>query len=52
MPNKGKVDCDAMHRDLVIGGYAVAYNGHVRYTGDLDIFVELSTIFVTRCANA
>jgi hypothetical protein len=28
---------------LVIGGYAVAYHGHVRYTGDLDIFVELST---------
>jgi predicted nucleotidyltransferase len=27
---------------LVIGGYAVAYHGYVRYTGDLDIFVELS----------
>ncbi len=30
-------------RYLVIGGYAVAYHGYVRYTGDLDIFVELST---------
>jgi hypothetical protein len=30
-------------RYVVIGGYAVAYHGYVRYTGDLDIFVELST---------
>ena len=29
-------------RYVVIGGYAVAYHGYVRYTGDLDIFVELS----------
>jgi hypothetical protein len=29
-------------RYLVIGGYAVAYHGYVRYTGDLDIFIELS----------
>ena len=27
-------------RYVVIGGYAVAYHGYVRYTGDLDIFVE------------
>ena len=27
---------------MVIGGYAVAFHGYVRYTGDLDIFVELS----------
>jgi hypothetical protein len=27
---------------VVIGGYAVAFHGYVRYTGDLDIFVELS----------
>ena len=27
---------------VVIGGYAVAYHGYVRYTGDLDIFAELS----------
>ncbi len=29
-------------RYLVIGGYAVAFHGYVRYTGDLDVFVELS----------
>lgn len=29
-------------RYIVIGGYAVAFHGYVRYTGDLDIFVELS----------
>jgi hypothetical protein len=29
-------------KHLVIGGYAVAYYGYVRYTGDLDVFVELS----------
>ncbi len=27
---------------LIVGGYAVAFHGYVRYTGDLDIFVELS----------
>jgi hypothetical protein len=27
---------------VVIGGYAVAYHGYVRYTGDLDIFIEMS----------
>jgi hypothetical protein len=29
-------------RYVVIGGYAVAFHGYVRYTGNLDIFVELS----------
>lgn len=29
-------------RYLVVGGYAVAFHGHPRYTGDLDIFVEAS----------
>ena len=29
-------------RYLVIGGYAVAYHGCPRYTGDLDVFVETS----------
>lgn len=29
-------------RYLVVGGYAVAYHGYPRYTGDLDIFVEAS----------
>ena len=27
-------------RYVVIGGYAVAYHGYVRYTGDLDLFVD------------
>ncbi len=27
---------------LVVGGYAVAYHGFPRYTGDIDFFVELS----------
>ncbi|HXR04790.1 MAG TPA: hypothetical protein VN836_08800 [Verrucomicrobiae bacterium] len=39
-------------RYLVIGGYAVAYHGHVRYTGDLDIFVELSTDNAERMVRA
>lgn len=29
-------------RYLVIGGYAVGYHGYPRYTGDLDVFVEIS----------
>jgi len=29
-------------RYVVIGGYAVAFHGYLRYTGDLDVFVELS----------
>lgn len=28
---------------LLIGGYAVAYHGYVRFTGDMDIFIRLST---------
>lgn len=39
-------------RYLVIGGYAVAYHGYVRYTGDLDIFVELSTSNAVRLVSA
>ncbi len=39
-------------RYLVIGGYAVAYHGHVRYTGDLDIFVELSIDNAERIVRA
>ena len=27
---------------VVVGGYAVAYHGHPRNTGDIDIFVEIS----------
>lgn len=29
-------------RYLVVGGYAVAFHGHPRYTNDLDVWVELS----------
>ena len=29
-------------RYLVIGGYAVAFHGYPRVTGDLDIFIEMS----------
>jgi len=29
-------------RYLVVGGYAVAYHGYPRATGDLDVFIELS----------
>jgi hypothetical protein len=29
-------------RYLVVGGYAVAFHGHPRYTKDLDIWIELS----------
>ncbi len=27
---------------LIVGGYAVAFHGHPRYTEDLDIWIELS----------
>ncbi len=29
-------------RYLVVGGYAVAFHGHPRYTKDLDIWIEIS----------
>ena len=29
-------------RYVVVGGYAVAFHGHPRTTGDLDVFMELS----------
>ena len=28
---------------LVVGGYSVAYHGYPRYTGDIDIYVAIST---------
>ncbi len=30
-------------RYLVIGGYAVAFHGHPRYTKDIDIWLDLTT---------
>lgn len=29
-------------RYLIVGGYAVAYHGHPRYTKDLDVWIEIS----------
>jgi hypothetical protein len=37
---------------VVIGGYAVAYHGYVRYTGDLDIFVEMSETNAAKLVSA
>ena len=39
-------------RYVVIGGYAVAYHGYVRYTGDLDVFVEMSETNATKLVSA
>lgn len=36
---------------LLVGGYAVAFHGYVRYTGDMDIFVRLSKENATRLRN-
>lgn len=30
-------------RYLIIGGYAVAFHGHPRYTKDIDIWIEMSS---------
>jgi len=27
---------------LIVGGYAVAFHGHPRTTGDIDFFIEIS----------
>lgn len=37
---------------VVVGGYAVAYHGHPRYTGDIDFFVEASEDNAHRILNA
>ena len=29
-------------RYMVVGGYAVAYHGYLRFTGDIDVWVEVS----------
>ena len=39
-------------RYLVIGGYAVAFHGHPRYTKDLDIWLDLTTDNATLMVNA
>lgn len=37
---------------LVVGGHAVAYHGHPRYTGDIDFFVRPSAENAERVASA
>lgn len=39
------VECCERHdvRYLIIGGYAVGFHGHVRYTKDLDVWVEATS---------
>ena len=37
---------------MAIGGYAVAYHGYVRYTGDLDLFVQLSANNAAKLVSA
>jgi predicted nucleotidyltransferase len=37
---------------LVVGGYAVAFHGHPRYTNDLDVWVEVSLKNAERLVKA
>jgi hypothetical protein len=37
-----KLFIDQKVRFLIVGGYAVTYHGHPRFTGDLDLWVERS----------
>jgi hypothetical protein len=37
---------------LVVGGYAVAFHGHPRYTKDIDIWVEMETENASRIIKA
>jgi len=39
-------------RYLIVGGYAVAFHGHPRYTKDLDVWIERSKPNVERLLNA
>ncbi len=39
-------------RYLIIGGYAVAFHGHPRYTKDIDIWLELTAENATRTVKA
>lgn len=39
-------------RYLIVGGYAVAFHGHPRYTKDLDIWIERSQANATRLVKA
>lgn len=39
-------------RYLIVGGYAVAFHGHPRYTKDIDIWIELSVENANRIVKA
>lgn len=39
-------------RYLVIGGYAVAFHGHPRYTKDIDVWIEMSPENAARMVKA
>ena len=39
-------------RYLVVGGYAVAFHGHPRYTKDLDVWIELSAVNAANMVRA
>jgi len=39
-------------RYLVIGGYAVAFHGHPRYTKDLDIWIEMTAVNAANIVRA
>lgn len=43
---------DNQVRYLVVGGYAVAFHGHPRYTKDIDIWVELDIANAARIIHA
>jgi predicted nucleotidyltransferase len=38
-------------RYVIVGGFAVAFHGHPRYTGDIDLFVEASEANSQRIAR-
>ena len=39
-------------RYIVVGAFAVAYHGHPRYTGDIDLFIERSLENARKIENA
>jgi hypothetical protein len=39
-------------RFMVVGGYAVAYHGYARYTGDIDIWIEVESANADRLVDA
>lgn len=43
---------DNQVRFLIVGGYAVAFHGHPRYTKDIDIWIEISRQNAERVVNA